>query len=85
MNVVYAKEFVKQFSKLSADVKKLYRKQELIFKQNWLDPRLHIKKLTDNPYPFSFRVTRNYRVLFVIIKNDTALFATIGDRKDIYR
>jgi len=34
---------------------------------------------------FSFRITRVYRVLFVFIKPDTVLFATIGHRKAIYR
>ena len=85
MNVVYAKEFVKQFEKLPLEAQKLYRKQEAIFKQNWLDPRLHVKKLIDHPFPFSFRITRNWRVLFVLADKDTALFATIGNRKDIYR
>ena len=55
MNIVYAKEFVKQFQKLPTDAQ------------------------------ISFRITRNYRVLFVFVQPETVLFATIGDRKDIYR
>lgn len=85
MNIVYAKEFVKQFEKLPQSIQDLYRKQEVIFKNNWLDRRLHIKKLKDHPYPFSFRITRNYRVLFIFVSPDTVLFATIGNRKDVYR
>ena len=84
MKVVYAKEFAKQFSKLPLSIQRLYQKQEDIFKQNWRDPRLKVKKLKDHPLPFSFRITRGYRVLFVFVERDTALFATIGHRKDVY-
>ncbi len=77
------KEFAKEFKKLPVSVQRLYRKQEDIFKVNWRDPRLKVKKLKDHPLPFSFRITRSYRVLFVFVDSDVALFATIG-RKDVY-
>lgn len=85
MNIVFADEFVKQFHKLPTEIQGLYRKQETIFRANWRDSRLQTKKLKDHPYPFSFRITRHYRVLFIFVKSDTALFATIGHRRDIYR
>jgi mRNA-degrading endonuclease RelE of RelBE toxin-antitoxin system len=84
MKVVYSKEFAKEFKKLPASIQRLYRKQEDIFKENWRDPRLKVKKLKDHPLPFSFRITRGYRVLFVFVESDAALFATIGHRKDVY-
>lgn len=84
MKIVYAEEFYKKFKKLPAEIKDNYKKQEAIFKQNWRDSRLHIKKLKGHPMPFSFRITRNYRVLFAFVDKDTALFATIGHRKDSY-
>lgn len=85
MRIVYAEEFQKQFQKLPERVKKLYRRQELRFQKSWSDPRLQVKKLKDHPFPFSFRITRKYRVLFTFIDAETALFCTIGHRKDIYR
>lgn len=85
MKIVYAEEFVKQFRKLPRPIQRVYRAQEARFKTNWRDPRLHIKKLIEHPYPFSFRITRSYRVLFVFISAESVLFATIGDRKDVYR
>jgi len=85
MNVVYTREFVKEFTKLPNTVQKLYRKQEALFKKDWRDPRLQVKKLTNHPYPFSFRITRAYRVLFVFVDTETVLFATIGHRKEIYK
>ncbi len=84
MKIVYAKEFAKEFKKLPVGVQRLYHKQEGIFKENWRDPRLKVKKLKDHPLPFSFRITRSYRVLFLFVDSDTALFATIGDRKNVY-
>ena len=85
MNVIYADEFRKTFTKLPYEIQRLYRKQETRFKENWQDTRLHVKKLSGHPFPFSFRITRNYRVLFSFTERDTVLFATIGNRKDIYR
>lgn len=61
MRIIYAAEFRKQFRKLPQDIQRLYRRQELIFRENWRDPRLHTKKLTDHPFPFSFRITRGRR------------------------
>ncbi len=85
MKILYTREFQKEFQKLPPRVKKIYYKQEKIFRQNWKDPRLHVKKLKDHPFPFSFRITRNYMVIFVFVEENTVLFATIGHRKHIYK
>ena len=85
MKVMYAGEFRKCFSLLPPEIQRLYRQQEAHFKINWRDPRLHVKKLKDYSYPFSFRITRRYRVLFSFIDADVVLFGTIGHRRDSYR
>ena len=64
MQIVYAKEFQKQFKKLPHEIQNLFQKQELIFRENWRDPRLQVKKLKDHPLPFSFRITRGYLLLW---------------------
>lgn len=84
MNIIYAEEFWKQFHKLPSKIQLLYRKQESLFRKDWRDFRLHTKKLTDHPFPFSFRITRRYRVLFMFVDNETVLFGSIGHRKDAY-
>ena len=84
MNIVYANEFKKKFRRLPLNIQKMYRGQEFIFKLNWQDSRLHTKKLSGHPFPFSFRITRRYRVLFMFVEDNTALFATIGHRRDVY-
>ena len=84
MTILYAEEFRKQFTKLPTDAQRLFRIREGRFRRDPHDPRLHVKKLHGEPLTFSFRITRRYRVLFVFAESDTALFATIGHRKDAY-
>ena len=75
---------IQSFKELPVEIQKLYRKQEILFKQNWKDPRLKVKKLIQRELVFSFRITRDYRVLFTFTETDMALFTKIGHRKDIY-
>ena len=85
MKILFTDEFKRRFYKLPIHIQNLYYKQENVFKENWKDIRLHIKKLKGEQLTFSFRITRHYRVLFIVINNDTSLFMTIDHRKDIYR
>ena len=85
MKIIYAEEFFRHFHRLPKNIQRLFRTQESRFKENWRDPRLHIKKLNDHPFPFSFRITRQYRVLFSFVDTDTVLFGAIGNRRDVYR
>ncbi len=79
-----SKDFTKELEKLPLKIKKLYHKQETIFKQNWLDPRLHVKRNRELKAVYSFRITRRYRTFFYFRDNE-AIFFAIGHRKDIYR
>lgn len=85
MKILYDYAFDKALKKLPNNIQRLYRKQETIFRKDWHDHRLHVKKLTDHPFPFSFRITRAYRVLFIFIDIGTVFLATISHRKNIYK
>ncbi len=85
MNILYTKHFVRMLGRAPEDIQGLFFRQEELFKINWRDPRLHAKRLRGQPILFSFRITRNYRVIFTFVKHDTALLTAIGNRKDIYR
>lgn len=85
MKIIYAGEFVREFRKLPQSIQRLYRQQESRFRQSWRDPRLQVKKLKDHPFPFSFRITRRYRVLFIFVDAGRVLFATIGHRREVHR
>lgn len=64
MNVIRTDDFERSFAKLPLKIQRLYVIQEQHFKNNWRDPRLHIKKVRGLSRAFSFRITRRYRVLF---------------------
>ncbi len=81
--IIFDDYFGKKLAKLPKDVIKVYRKQERIFINSWLDGRLHTKKLIGVNW-YSFRVTRNYRVLFYFYESEVVVFTDIGHRKDIY-
>ncbi len=83
MIICKSEDFIKEFKKLPSEIKKLFQKQWDIFRDNWLDPRLHTKRIKELPGAYSFRITRRYRTLFYF-KDDEAIFFSIGHRKDIY-
>lgn len=78
------KDFTDGFKKLPSEIKRLFQKQEKIFKINWLDSRLHIKRIKELGGVYSFRITRRYRVIFYFRNNET-IFFIIGHRKNIYQ
>ena len=83
MIICKTENFSNHFAKLPADIKKIYNKQEVIFKISWIDSRLHAKRIKELKGVYSLRITRRYRVLFYF-KNKEAIFFSIGHRKDIY-
>ena len=85
MRIVKTKDFKKNFSKLPFSIKKLFETQEKIFQKNWLDSRLHTKRIKELPGVYSIRITRRYRALFYFDRNGDAIFFAIGHRKEIYR
>lgn len=85
MEIIQTDDFERSLNKLPKEIQRLYFTQKSSFQKNWCDPRLHIKKVKILPHALSFRVTRNYRVLFYFQHAETAIFFDIDHRKDIYR
>lgn len=83
MRIRKTSDFSDGLKQLPSDIKRLFKKQEIIFNVNWLDARLHAKRLKELSGVYSFRITRRYRVLFYF-RGDEAVFFAIGHRKDIY-
>jgi len=77
-------DFKKDLKDLPSGIKKIFQKQKIIFKENWLNPRLHTKRIKELPGVYSFRITRRYRVL-LYFRDDEVVFFKIGHRKDIYK
>jgi len=76
-------DFLQDLNRLPKPVQRLLQKQERVFRENWLDPRLHTKRVKELPGVYSFRITRRYRALFYW-KGQEAIFFSMGHRKDIY-
>lgn len=86
MVIHYTSHFVKTFKKLPRTIQMLAIKQEGIFKKDPSDPRLHAKELKGRlKNLMSFRITRNYRLLYAWQDREIVVFYEIGDRKAIYR
>jgi addiction module RelE/StbE family toxin len=83
---VYGKHFLKSASALPNSLK---RKLALLLESlsaNPFNPLLHSKPLT-GPLSgfFSFRITRDWRVMFQFLDADTIQLIDVAHRKDIYR
>lgn len=76
--------FEKALKKLPAHAQRLFHRQEDIFRANWLDPRLHTKRIRQLKGVYSIRITRRYRALFYF-KQEEPIFFAIGHRKEIYK
>jgi mRNA-degrading endonuclease RelE of RelBE toxin-antitoxin system len=85
MKIVQTDDFKKALAKLPLSAQKAFVIQESRFVENPRDSRLHIKKLQGLEGVFSFRVTREYRVLFYFHAEKVVIFFAVGHRKDVYR
>jgi mRNA-degrading endonuclease YafQ of YafQ-DinJ toxin-antitoxin module len=63
MEIFYSSKFLREYKKLSIDIKRSAEKTEKIFRQNPYDPRLKTHKLTGPLNDFwAFSVTHSYRI-----------------------
>jgi addiction module RelE/StbE family toxin len=86
MRVVYSREFVKQVTILPKKTQEMLDALLQILSKNPFYPTLHTKSLkSELSGMFSFRITRDWRVIFIFDDNDTIRLLKVGNRKDIYR
>jgi len=76
----------KDAQRLPRDIQKKLARLLSVFKDNPFNSRLHTKPLSE-PLSglFSFRITRDWRVLFRFLSSREVLLLRIKHRKDIYR
>lgn len=79
------KDFIKELKKLPKETRNLFQKQKTILKNNWLDTRLHTKRVKELSGVYSFRITRRYRAFFYFQDSDKVILFNIGHRKDAYQ
>jgi addiction module RelE/StbE family toxin len=86
MNIVFHKRFEKMASKLSPKVKQKMVERITLFSQNPLASTLRNHAL-HTPYKgsYSIDVTGDYRAVYELIDDETALFTHIGTHSQLYR
>lgn len=86
MRVVYGNNFLKAVSDLP---KKIQIKLDSLISyltQDPFHPLLHSKPLSGNlAGSYSFRITRDWRVIFIFEEIDIIKLIKVGNRKNIYR
>ncbi|MDO8463616.1 MAG: type II toxin-antitoxin system mRNA interferase toxin, RelE/StbE family [bacterium] len=84
--LVYTRTFLRDAARLPHDIRARLLVQVEHLRNNPADARLHHKKLHGRLEGLeSFRITRNYRVLYRHQQQMTYLLLAVDDRKDIYR
>jgi len=84
--LVFGRKFLRSVEKLDSKLKpKLKSSLDLLLKDPF-HPLLHTKLLTGElSGSYSFRISRDYRVIFKFLSDNVIQLIDVGDRKDIYR
>jgi len=86
ISVVYTNSFLKSTRKLSKSPQQKLARLLEFFQKDPFHPKLHSKNLVGPLTGFySFRITRDWRVIFQFISPETIKLVEIGHRKDIYK
>ena len=86
MNVVFHRRFDKMASKLSPKLKTQMVSRITLFAKDPLNPSLRNHAL-NTPYKgsYSINITGDYRAIYHLIDNQTAMFSHIGTHSQLYR
>ena len=86
ITIIYGDRFFRSVQKLSKKQRVKLAKLLTILQQNPFDTRLHTKHLSGPLVGlFSFRITRDWRVIFQFLSSNQTKLIDIGHRKEIYR
>jgi len=86
IDIVYGSRFLKSARKLPEVQQKKLAKLLEIVRDNPFHSRLHAKPLSGQLSGFySFRITRDWRVIFQFLSPDKIQLIEVGHRKDIYK
>jgi mRNA-degrading endonuclease RelE of RelBE toxin-antitoxin system len=86
MEIFTTDKFEIEYNKLPKSVQKKAQKQEKLFQNNLHHPSLHIEKLSPKwKEMWSFRIDKNYRIVFRFLDKDKVLFLNAGPHDWIYK
>ena len=79
-------EFDRRYRKLPLPIKKKAERRQKVFTDNPFHPSLETEKLNPKSREvWSFRIDRQYRIVFRFVDGTTVLFMTVGPHSWIYR
>lgn len=86
MEIIVTPEFESLFRELPLVIKKKATKQTKLFCENPFYNSLNTEKIEPkNKQVWSFRVDKNYRIIFRFLDNSKVVFLAVGPHKWIYR
>ena len=86
MKIHYADTFLKHARNLPEKQQVKLTRLVVLLQENPYHPHLHTKPLSgDLAGLYSFRITRDFRVLFKFLSPYEIMLVDVGDRKYIYR
>ncbi|MDD4989746.1 MAG: type II toxin-antitoxin system RelE/ParE family toxin [Candidatus Pacebacteria bacterium] len=84
--IIYTKSFLRSAKNLPLVIQKKLAKQLEVLTQNPFNPLLHSKPLVAELAGFySFRIIRDWRVIFCFINAEIIKLVDVAHRKDIYK
>lgn len=84
--LVFGGRFLKSAERLDKKIKPKLKSALDVLVKNPFDLRLQTKSLSGKlSGQYSFRIGRDYRVIFRIASDNTIFLLNVGNRKDIYR
>jgi addiction module RelE/StbE family toxin len=86
MMLVYGPEFKKSFLKLPQQCQEKLSRLLVVLAENMHSPLLHAKRLKGVMSGYqSFRITRDWRVIFILVDATLIHLVRVEHRKDAYR
>ncbi|MBI2626763.1 MAG: type II toxin-antitoxin system mRNA interferase toxin, RelE/StbE family [Parcubacteria group bacterium] len=86
IRIVYGSRFLRSAKKLDNELKQKLAECIAILQRNPFNSHLHTKSLTGGLTGFfSFRITRDWRVIFKFLDPEIIQLIDVAHRKDIYR
>ena len=86
IQIIYGQHFLKSAKKLPIKIQDKLARQINLLQKNPFHPLLHTKSLTSSLSGFySFRITRDWRVIFQFREAEIINLIEVAHRKDIYK
>ena len=84
--LIFSSQFLKSSEKLDNKIKPKLKLSLDVLSENPFDARLQTKSLSGKlSGQYSFRLGKDYRVVFRFYPDSTIFLLKVGNRKDIYR